>query len=103
MLPFDDIHWRPGSAMRIDDAADIGRVLHSARKERGWTQQQLADSAGVSRDWVVRVEQGSGRVEVQLVLRALSALGMAMSVGASRSPIDLAAIVERHRGGESVA
>ena len=86
--------------MRIDAAADIGRVLHLARKERGWTQQQLADAAGVSRDWVVRVEQGNGRVEVQLVLRTLSALGMAMSVATSRSPIDLAAIVERHRGGD---
>ena len=86
--------------MRIDAAADIGRVLHSARKERGWTQQRLADAAAVSRDWVVRVEQGNGRVEVQLVLRALSALGMAMSVATSRPPIDLAAIVERHRGGD---
>ncbi len=85
--------------MRIDAAADIGRVLHSARKERGWAQQ-LDDAAGVSRDWVVRVEQGNGRVEVQLVLRALSALGMAMSVATSRPPIDLAAIVERHRGGD---
>ena len=86
--------------MRIDTAADIGRVLHAARKERGWTQQQLADAADVSRDWVVRVEQGNGRVEVQLVLRALSALGMAMSVATSRAPMDLAAIVERHRGGD---
>ena len=80
--------------------ADIGRVLHSARKERCWTQQQLADAAGVSRDWVVRVEQGNGPVEVQRVLRALSALDMAMSVSTSRSPIDLAAIVERHRSAD---
>ncbi|MEI7630450.1 MAG: helix-turn-helix domain-containing protein [Actinomycetes bacterium] len=66
--------------MRVTDAADLGRVLRSARQAKGWSQQRLADAAGLSRDWVVRAESGSGRLEVQLVLKALGALDLSIDV-----------------------
>ena len=36
----------------------LGRRIRAARKDRGWTQQQLADRLGVSRTTMVNVERG---------------------------------------------
>lgn len=42
----------------IRNERDLGAYIHDARTERGWTQQHLADLAGVSRTWLVGVERG---------------------------------------------
>lgn len=47
-------------------------TIRALRKERGWSQQQLADMAGVTRRTVQRVEQGS-RASVE-TLKALAAV-----------------------------
>jgi len=44
------------------------------------TQAELADRLRVSRDWVVRLEKGSPRLETQKVLDALSVLGLTLEV-----------------------
>jgi transcriptional regulator with XRE-family HTH domain len=48
----------------------------------------LADAAGLSRDWVVRAESGSGRLEVQLVLKALGALDLSIDVAEAMQEAD---------------
>ncbi len=47
-------------------------TVKELRKERGWSQQQLADMAGVTRRTVQRVEQGN-RASVE-TLKALASL-----------------------------
>lgn len=42
----------------IRNERDLGAYIHDARTERGWTQQHLADLAGISRTWLVGVERG---------------------------------------------
>lgn len=82
--------------MRITTVDEVAGAVRLARKERGWTQAQLAAHAHVSRDLVNRLENGSGRVEVAKVLDILAALGLATVIEPRRSPVDLAAVVRAH-------
>ena len=82
--------------MRITTVDEVAGAVRLARRERGWTQAQLASHAHVSRDLVNRLERGSGRVEVAKVLDILAALGLATVIELRRSPVDLAALVHSH-------
>lgn len=62
---------------------DVATAVRQARKERGLTQAQLAQLAGVGRDWLVRLEQGNPRLELAKVLDTFMALGLALSVEAA--------------------
>lgn len=66
--------------MNIVSSSDLGSVIRQRRKTLGWTQQRLADEAGVSRDWVLQVERGKDSAEVGLVLRLLRVLNMTVRV-----------------------
>lgn len=82
--------------MRITTVDEVAGAVRRARKDRGWTQAQLAAQAHVSRDLINRLERGSGRVEVAKVLDVLAALGLATVIEPRRSPVDVAAIVCAH-------
>src|SRR5688572_11486001 len=52
------------------DAYQFAAVIRVARMRRGWTQQQLADRAGVSRWSVSLAERGQiGRLQVSVLTR----------------------------------
>lgn len=59
-------------------ARAIGGRVKQARSARGWTLDQLAQSAGVSRRMVVSVEQGSVNPSVGTLLRLSDALGVGL-------------------------
>ena len=50
-------------------ALAIGARVKQERQSRGWTLDQLAESAGVSRRMVVNVEQGAANPSVGTLLR----------------------------------
>ena len=63
--------------MEIADITDLGQVLGAARASRGWSQQQAAVAAGVSRRLVNLLEGGQHpNAEVWRVLALLNALGV---------------------------
>ena len=53
------------SKVRVRKARDLSATLAAARRQRGWTQAELADRIGVSRDYVGDIE--SGRLGVQAI------------------------------------
>ncbi|VXB83315.1 Transcriptional regulator, XRE family with cupin sensor [Arthrobacter sp. 9AX] len=59
-------------------AAAIGGRVRQERQARGWTLDQLADAAGVSRRMVVNVEQGAANPSVGTLLRISDALGIGL-------------------------
>jgi HTH-type transcriptional regulator/antitoxin HipB len=65
--------------MQVHTVRDLGAAVREARSQQNLTQAELARRAGVSRDWLVRLEQGHPRLEVQLVLDVLSAAGLALT------------------------
>jgi y4mF family transcriptional regulator len=73
--------------MRVQTVRDLGALVRTARRARGLTQADLADRLQVSRDWVVRLEKGSPRLEVQRVLDALVVLGLTLDVVDDARPI----------------
>jgi HTH-type transcriptional regulator / antitoxin HipB len=83
-------------AMRISSVTEVSSAVRSLRKERGWTQAELASRAQVSRDLVNRLERGSSRVELAKVLDVFSALGQLPLLEPRVSSVDLDAIVRAH-------
>ncbi|MFI7065026.1 helix-turn-helix domain-containing protein [Kribbella sp. NPDC050124] len=66
------------SAVEIHTTRDLGAAVRHARAKRGLTQSQLAQQAGVSRDWLVRLEHGHPRLELRLVLDTVAAVGLTL-------------------------
>lgn len=66
--------------MRVRNANDVGAILRDARQRQGLTQAQLAEAIGTSRPWVVSVEAGSANARLDLVLRALQWVDLAVDV-----------------------
>lgn len=59
-------------------AAAIGGRVRRERRSRGWTLDQLAQAAGVSRRSAVNVEQGVANPSVGTLLRLSDALGVGL-------------------------
>ena len=96
--------------MLIRTTKELGLLLRDRRRATGLSQQDFADRLGVSRSWLIEVEQGKPRAAIGLVLRALAAVdvtldarvrGAVRPAAPSRKPArdagDLDAILDRHR------
>ena len=59
----------------MNDTSSIGSRLRQARTERGLSQEQLAERAGVSAGFVARIEQDRRRPGIATVFRLAAALG----------------------------
>ncbi|HEX8715848.1 MAG TPA: helix-turn-helix domain-containing protein [Gemmatimonadaceae bacterium] len=79
-MPFARQGNREVKDMRTLTPRDIGALARDARRELGMTQTQLATKIGASRFWVAEFEQGKPRAELGLVLKALKALRLVLTV-----------------------
>ena len=70
------VHYMDRSAVGL--AVAIGLRVKQERLSKGWTLDQLAASAGVSRRMVVSVEQGAVNPSVGTLLRLSDALGVGL-------------------------
>jgi HTH-type transcriptional regulator / antitoxin HipB len=66
--------------MQLRNPKDIGHLVRDRRKHKGWTQDQFAKRLGVSRLWVVQLEQGKDNAQIGLVLRALNELDVPFQI-----------------------
>lgn len=73
--------------MRIKTVGTLGELVRDQRKQRGWSQSELAEKVGVSRLWVGQFENGKESVELGLVLKALRALDLSLEAGLLRKNI----------------
>jgi transcriptional regulator with XRE-family HTH domain len=64
---------------------DIGATLQAARRQRGWTQEQLARRVGVTRQHLGRVE-ATGRVSLHLLQRLTAILSIPTGALFGRRP-----------------
>lgn len=71
--------------MNLTTMHDVATAIRNARLAQGLTQAQLASRLGVGRDWVIRLEQGSPRLEASKVLDAFVALGLSLEAAPAPS------------------
>ncbi len=99
--------------MQLRTTQDLGNAVRATRLRQGLTQQEVAQRAGLSRQWLAGLERGSANPTWDVVLRLAGALRATVSFdpeadqdadsdGASgpplRSPVDLDALLSAHRG-----
>lgn len=65
--------------INIATPAAAGALIRAQRMEQGWTQQALANAAGVSRKFLIDFESGHDRAELGKNMAALAALGPSRS------------------------
>jgi transcriptional regulator with XRE-family HTH domain len=56
--------------------APVGDKVRDLRKERGWSQQELADRAGISMQTVSNLETGRHVPEIATLSKIAGALGV---------------------------
>lgn len=72
--------------MRVRTVRELGAAVRHARGQRQMTQAEVAEQMGVSRDWIVRLEQGHPRLEAQKVFDALFVVGLGVDVSENVEP-----------------
>jgi len=64
----------------------LGNAIRKLRTSRGLNQADLARAAGVSRQWVITVEQGrTNGMEIGLLMRVLDALDASLTLRDDRA------------------
>ena len=91
----------------IHSILDLSALVRGRRRTLGLSQEELADRANVSRQWISAFEQGRPGSELRLILRLLEALELRLSVDpfdetraerqAPAGTVDLDALLEAHR------
>jgi len=76
MLAVAIIQVVPPRTQKAREAVAFGEAVRERRKARGWTQEKLAERAGVSALQVGFCERGDNVPKLTLVLRIAKALGV---------------------------
>jgi HTH-type transcriptional regulator/antitoxin HipB len=95
--------------MWAQSAAEIGKIIATARRHHKLTQAELARAMGASQAWVSQIERGKETAQVGKVLRVLSHLGVRLRTGvipwSAHEPVaskpdavSLANIITKHTG-----
>lgn len=98
MLAYVDI-WSVSAyanTMQVRTVRELGAVIRVARLRQGLTQADLASRVGVTRQWILAVEQGKRTAEIGSVLKALAALGLVADIVEKpprRGRVDLGSLV----------
>lgn len=91
----------------ITSILDLSALVRGRRQDLGLSQEEVADRAEVSRQWISAFERGRPGSELRLILRVLEALELRLLVDpleeewatrqAPPGTVDLDALLEAHR------
>ena len=87
---------RRKTTMQVHTPAELGTLLRQHRLDRGWTQAELARRAHVSRELVIRAENGHSRLELEKLFCLLKALGQ--SLDGAEDPVVPEPSLDERRG-----
>jgi HTH-type transcriptional regulator/antitoxin HipB len=71
--------------MQVKNSKEVGALVREHRLRLKLSQAQLAQRIGVSRPWVILLEQGKRTAQMGLVLRTLDVLGLSLEIGPKAS------------------
>jgi HTH-type transcriptional regulator / antitoxin HipB len=72
--------------LRVRTPSELGALIRDYRMRNNLDQKSLAESVGVSRQWIVEIEKGKARAPLGLVLRTLGALGIVLDAQQETPP-----------------
>ncbi len=75
-------------SMIVSNSRDLGLLIRNRRQELGLTQVEVSRRAGMSRQWLIQVEQGKGTAELDRVMRLLRVLRLRTDVAPVSEPAD---------------
>lgn len=96
----------PSYVAEINSILDLSALVRGRRQALGLSQEDLADRANVSRQWISAFERGRPGSELRLILRLLEALELRLSVDPLDATqerrlrpegVDLDALLDAHR------
>lgn len=64
------------SRSTLEALALLGRLIRAARIERGWSAQEVAERAGISRPLLQRIEKGDPRSGIGAAFEAATLVGI---------------------------
>lgn len=76
MLAVAKFNLMPPRTKKAPEAVAFGAAVREHRKAKGWTQERLAEAAGVSALQVGFCERGDNVPKLTLILRIARALGV---------------------------
>ena len=82
-----------------DFASTVGERIRVARQTKGWTQVELAEAAGLSSNYVARLERGELGASFFVATRIAEALGITLDVLATAQPAAPARTTTKRRAG----
>lgn len=65
---------RHSSGMNTTVLEELGNRIREKRKARGWTQEELADNAGIDRSYIGGVERGERNLTFKVLCQICGAL-----------------------------
>src|SRR5260221_2274891 len=72
--------WSSGEAKPEEFQSNVGERIRVARQQKGWTQVELAEAAGLSSNYVARLERGELGASLFVASRLVEALGITLDV-----------------------
>jgi transcriptional regulator with XRE-family HTH domain len=79
----------------MSDLEQLGKQLRRRRQGLGATQVEVARLMGVARQWLARVEAGTGNPDLRQLLRLCEVLDAALSVAPRHGLREVAAVASR--------
>ena len=64
--------------MKIQKPADLARAVKTRRQAQGFTQQDIANAVGITRQSLARIERGHGGASFDTILRIFTELGLGL-------------------------
>ena len=81
MSAYDDIMTDSGALLNARSLPRLGIAVRTLRTRRGWTQLDLAERAGVSRQWLIKLEAGQASgLEIGMILQVLDSLDASLMI-----------------------
>ena len=59
----------------------VASIIQTARVQKGWTQQDLADRIGCQRQTIIKIEQSRYSPNCDILYQLLEALGVTLKIG----------------------